>query len=144
MEELLLSLKRVHFPFDSSTLSPSGREALKDVANKLKAHPEVDLYVDGHTDKRGTTEYNLSLGDRRAQAVVDYLERLGVAGSRLRRVSFGEEDPLVTGAGQIVYAKNRRVGFRLMHGDVELILKQGTLLDDSGNPIHKPLARMDH
>lgn len=141
MEELLVTLERVHFAFDSAELSPSGRAALRDVADKLHRYPGISLYVDGHTDRRGTTEYNLSLGERRAQSVVAFLTRLGIDRSRLRRVSFGEEVPLERGSGQWVFAENRRVGFRVMDGDVELVLKDGTLLSDNGRPLNQMTSR---
>jgi peptidoglycan-associated lipoprotein len=124
MKDLLLALKRVHFAFDSSTLNDEAKSALDEAAEKLRNHPEVALYVDGHTDAQGTTEYNMSLGDRRADAVVSYLNRSGVESKRLTKVSFGEESPLVKGGGEMANAENRRVEYRLMRGEVELVLEE--------------------
>ena len=140
MRALLLELQRIHFAFDASSLSIPARDALDNASAKLNAHPEVTLFVDGHTDNRGTTEYNLSLGERRARTVVKYLTHLGVAQDRLRHVSFGEEHLLRTGGGELAHAQNRRVDFRLMKGDIELVLEEGILLSDSGKPI---IARAD-
>lgn len=126
MRDLLLALKRVHFAFDSSTLNGEAKNALDEASAKLKAHPEVALFVDGHTDAQGTTEYNMSLGDRRADSVVSYLTHAGVESNRLTKVSFGEESPLVSGGGAEANAENRRVEYRLMRGEVELVLEDTT------------------
>jgi peptidoglycan-associated lipoprotein len=135
LKDLLLALKRVHFPFDSTTLVDSARRSLEQAAVKLIAYPEVSLYVDGHTDERGTTEYNMSLGERRANIVVDFLRRWGVDSSRLNIVSFGEEHPLASGTDTRSHAINRRVDFRLMRGSIEIVLEQGDLVDDDGKPL---------
>jgi peptidoglycan-associated lipoprotein len=132
IRELLLALQRIHFSFNTSTLSVPARDALDDASEKLKAHPEVTLFVDGHTDNRGTTEYNLSLGERRAQTVVKYLTTMGVASERLKHVSFGEEKLLKQGHDEIAHAQNRRVDFRLMKGDIEFVLEEGALINDKG------------
>ena len=136
MKDLLLALRRVHFGFDNDTLSDGGKQALSEAAEKLELLPKVELYVDGHTDDRGTTEYNMSLSERRAQAVVAYLKRLGIDEARLNTVSFGEESPMAAGHTDIDYAKNRRVDFRIMRGDVQFMLEEGELVDDSGRPMH--------
>jgi peptidoglycan-associated lipoprotein len=126
MRDILLALKRVHFAFDSSALNDEAKNALDEAAEKLRAHPEVALFVDGHTDSQGTTEYNMSLGDRRADSVVGYLSRSGVESSRLTKVSFGEEHPMAKGGGAQAHAKNRRVEYRLMRGEIELVLEETT------------------
>lgn len=135
MKEILLTLKRVHFSFDTSTLETPARDALDEASAKLTKLPEVSLYVDGHTDERGTTEYNLSLGEQRAQTVVSYLTDLGVETARLNHVSFGEEMPLSHGTGEVDHAQNRRVDFRLFKGDIEFVLEDSPLLNDKGNII---------
>ena len=135
MKELLLALKRVHFAFDSSTLIPEARTALDEAGQKLRSNPKVELWVDGHSDERGTTEYNMSLGERRAKAVLDYLKNLGIEQQRLSIVSFGEEKPLVDKPTDDAYARNRRVDFRLMRGDIQLVLEEGELVDDEGKRI---------
>jgi peptidoglycan-associated lipoprotein len=132
---LLLALKRVHFSLDSARLTEAGKQGLDEAAVKLETLSKVTLFVDGHTDSRGTTEYNVALGERRAQIVIDYLKHLGIDTNRLREVSFGEESPLSNGSGAIDLAKNRRVDFRIMHGDVLFTLDESPLLDDSGKPI---------
>lgn len=135
MREILLALKRVHFSLDSDTLTQDSRDALTEAGEKLKKHPEVALSVDGHADQRGTEEYNVALGERRARQVADFLTRLGVASDRLKVVSYGEEQPLVEGDSAAAMAANRRVDFKLMRGDVRLVLEDSPLLDDQGNPI---------
>lgn len=133
--ELLLSLERVHFALDTSELTEPSREALVAAAAALEKLPSVSLYVEGHTDDRGTSEYNVALSERRAQAVVEYLTRLGVAPARLSILPFGMERPLATGTDDHSRAENRRVDFRVMDGKVELKLAPGTLFNDDGTPI---------
>jgi peptidoglycan-associated lipoprotein len=135
LAEILLALQRVHFAFDSSELTRQARSALDDAAEKLARYPSVQLEVAGHADERGTSEYNLALGERRARAVTEYLTWMGVASDQLRPVSYGEEQPLMAGATQLAWAKNRRVDFRLLHGDVKLAIDEGTLVDDRGQPL---------
>ncbi|MCU0663552.1 MAG: OmpA family protein [Myxococcota bacterium] len=132
MRDLLLALQRVHFSLDSESLVAEAKTALDEAAKKLISHPEVALYVDGHTDERGTTEHNMALGERRADTVIDYLVRLGVPKERLSGMSHGEEQPMATGTGDVVLAQNRRVEFRLMKGDIQLVLEEGTLVSDQG------------
>lgn len=121
--DALLALQRVHFAVDEFTLTPASQQALTEAAAKLKDREQVHLYVDGHADETGTTEYNLQLGEKRAKAVRDYLERSGISADRLHVVSFGEEQPLQEGGDTAALAANRRVDFRLMRGDVELVLE---------------------
>jgi len=135
IREALLILQRIHVSFDSNQLSPETRALLADAADRLRAHPDVHLYVDGHSDQRGTAEYNVALGDQRGQSVKDYLAHMGIDRDRLHVVSFGEERPLVTGDDAVSYARNRRADFRLMRGDVRLVLEEGTPVDDRGRPI---------
>ncbi len=122
LRDALLSLQRVHFETDSYSLSEDGRTALSEAADKLRSHADVALYVQGHADERGTAEYNLGLGERRGRAVADHLVRLGIGTDRLSVVSYGEELPLVAGEGDQALAANRRVDFRLMRGDVNIVL----------------------
>ncbi len=135
IKAILLALKRVHFPFDASALTPETKTALDEASEKLRSMTDVELYVDGHTDERGTTEYNMSLGERRAQAVVKYLADSGVEQSRLTIVSFGKEKPIAQGGGTVANAENRRVDFRLMKGDVQFILEESDLIGDDGQPL---------
>lgn len=138
--EMLVTLRRVHFAFDSSTLTPAGRSALELAAEQLARYPGVTLEVAGHADERGTSEYNLGLGDRRANAVTDHLVRLGIGRERLRPVSYGEEQPLAGGAAQTAWARSRRVDFRLIRGNVKLAVEEGSLVDDAGEPLDDETA----
>jgi len=132
VREAILILHRVHFPYDSSVLIPQSREALTDAASKLANHPDVSIFVQGHADARGTTEYNIALGDRRAQVVAEYLKRSGIDAARLKTISYGEEQPLDASAGSNAFAKNRRVDFKLMKGSIKLVIEAGATVDDSG------------
>lgn len=135
VREALLVLSRVHFALDSHTLLPETRKALTQAADRLRAYPDVHVYIDGHSDERGTSEYNMALGDRRANTVKNFLVQMGVAGERLHVVSHGMEQPLASGHDVLSYAQNRRAEFRLMRGAVRLILEEGILFDDTGHPI---------
>lgn len=97
----------VHFGFDSSVLDAESRSSIETAAACLR-NTTGFVRVEGHCDDRGTTEYNLALGQRRADAVSRYLLGLGVAPSRVQAVSFGEERPATTGSGDAVWAQNRR------------------------------------
>lgn len=85
-------LPSVYFDFDQSFVRPSDRDLLQDAADYLRANPEARLVVEGHCDWRGTTEYNLALGDRRASSVRDYLVDLGIADERIEVVSYGDRE----------------------------------------------------
>ncbi len=86
----------VFFDFDQSELRADARDRLAKNAEFLAAHPQFTVTIEGHCDERGTNEYNLALGDRRAAAARDYLQSLGVAADRLRTISYGEERPFCT------------------------------------------------
>ena len=122
----ILALQRVHFGFDSSDLTEDSRNALTEAAEKLAPQAAVHLYVEGHADSAGETEYNLTLGEKRAKAVAEYLKKMGVAGERLHVVSYGEEVPLRKGESSDAMAANRRVDFKLMRGEIELVLEDAT------------------
>jgi peptidoglycan-associated lipoprotein len=99
----------IHFDFDSSAITPEAAEILKKKAQFLSANADVNVTIEGHCDDRGTNEYNMALGDKRAQAAKAYLVELGVAEARLSTVSYGEEKPLIAGAKtEEEHAKNRR------------------------------------
>ncbi len=104
-------LQTVMFDFDSSALRPDAMATLKDNADKIKAVPGVIVQVAGHCDERGTQEYNLALGERRALAVRNYLIQLGVSGDRLVTISYGKEFPAVQGNNEAAWAQNRRAEF---------------------------------
>jgi len=101
----------VYFDFDKADLTETSRSRLARNAEFLRAHPEFQLSIEGHCDERGTNEYNLALGERRAAAAKDYLVSLGVAGGRLRTVSYGEERPQCTQTDESCWSLNRRAHF---------------------------------
>jgi peptidoglycan-associated lipoprotein len=98
----------VFFAFDKSELKPSAITSLKKQALWLKAYPDVEITIEGHCDERGTTEYNMGLGKKRANAVKNYLEAQGVDEDRMTTVSFGEERPLDPRHNEAAWARNRR------------------------------------
>ncbi len=107
----IAGLVTVYFEYDKAVLSQESRDALKNNADWMKKNAGVKLQVEGHCDNRGSIEYNLALGERRANAVVSYLKSLGVAGNRLSVISYGEEKPVVAGDSEQAWAKNRRANF---------------------------------
>lgn len=98
-----------YFEFDRSDLSAEDRDALIHHANRLKAEPNRRIRLEGHADERGTREYNIALGERRAQAVERYLQVQGVSATQLETISYGEEQPAATGTSEAAYSQNRRV-----------------------------------
>jgi peptidoglycan-associated lipoprotein len=104
-------LTSVHFDYDSSTLSTDARRELGANAEWIKANPGVSVQIEGHCDSRGSVEYNLALGERRAKAVKGYLGSLGIDSKRLSVISYGEEKPLDPAQTEEAYAKNRRANF---------------------------------
>ncbi|NBW39454.1 peptidoglycan-associated lipoprotein Pal [bacterium] len=106
-------LKDVHFAFDKSDLTSEAKESLKNSAKWLKSHSGVDVTLEGHCDERGTREYNLALGQRRAQSAYDYLRGLGIESDRMSMVSYGEDQPLAPGHNESAWSQNRRVHFRV-------------------------------
>ncbi|MBW1806752.1 MAG: peptidoglycan-associated lipoprotein Pal [Deltaproteobacteria bacterium] len=106
------SLVTVHFGFNDSSLSDEARNAMGNNAEYLGIHKKIRVQIEGHCDERGSTEYNLSLGERRAMAVKNYLVKLGVEPGRLEIISYGEERPAETGASEDAWAQNRRAEFR--------------------------------
>ncbi len=103
----------IHFEFDKSSLLPEAREILRRKAKWLKAHPDVLVIIEGHCDERGTSEYNVALGDRRAWSARSYLVNLGIAPERLTTISYGEERPLDPGHNEEAWARNRRAHFAI-------------------------------
>ena len=104
-------LKPVYFELDSSELSAANQKALDDNAGLLKRYASWAVTVEGHCDERGTAEYNLALGERRAIAARAYLVSLGIAADRLRTVSYGKEFPFDPGHDETAFSKNRRAHF---------------------------------
>ena len=103
---------RIYFEFDKSDLSDQSRQILAEKAELLKAHPALALVIEGHCDERGTNEYNMALGERRARAAYEYLVMMGVEAGRLTIISYGEEYPAVPGSDEEAWAKNRRDEFK--------------------------------
>ena len=103
----------VRFDFDKSELTEGGRRTSQTVADYMKKNPKAKLLIEGHCDERGTAEYNMALGERRATAVMTYLGSLGVPKAALSTVSFGKEKPLDPGHNEGAWAKNRRAHFVL-------------------------------
>jgi peptidoglycan-associated lipoprotein len=108
------TLQRVYFEFDKSTLSAEASKVLKGNAAKMKSEPAMKVLVEGHCDERGTNEYNIALGERRAKMTLDYMVSLGVARNRLEMKSWGEEKPLENGKDEDAYSKNRRAEFIIL------------------------------
>ena len=98
----------VNFDFDSAELTVSARSTLNRQAAFLSLNPDLMIVIEGHADERGTREYNLALGDRRATAVRDYLVAKGINSARVRTVSYGKERPALAGSDEAAWAKNRR------------------------------------
>ena len=101
----------IHFDYDSSRLTPAALEILKNKAQGLRNSPNISVVIEGYTDSRGTTEYNLALGERRAASVKDFLFDAGVPAVRMTAISYGEENPVDPDENEAAWAKNRRVHF---------------------------------
>jgi peptidoglycan-associated lipoprotein len=107
-------LKDVHFDFDKYDIRPGDADVLKENATLLMKYPKVKIQVEGHCDERGTNEYNLALGERRANAAKTYLISLGIPSDRISIISYGEEKPLDPGHNEEAWAKNRRGHFIIL------------------------------
>jgi peptidoglycan-associated lipoprotein len=105
--------ENIHFDFDKYVLTPKAMMILDEKAAYLREHPEVRVLVEGHCDERGTNEYNLALGDRRANSAKNYLVKSGVADSRITTISYGEEQPLCMDHAESCWWKNRRAQFQV-------------------------------
>ena len=105
--------ENIHFDFDKYDLKPKAMMILDEKAAYLREHPEVRVLIEGHCDERGTNEYNLALGDRRANSAKNYLVRSGVAESRITTISYGEEQPLCMEHAESCWWKNRRAQFQV-------------------------------
>jgi peptidoglycan-associated lipoprotein len=107
----LLAKRVIYFDFDKSEIKGEFRDIIQAHAEYLASHPDVSITLEGHTDERGTREYNIALGERRAQAVQRMLTLQGVAASQIRTVSYGEERPAALGHDEDAWALNRRAEF---------------------------------
>lgn len=106
---------RVFFAYDQSDISSEGQQILQRQADWLKRYGQVTVTIEGHCDERGTREYNLALGERRAQAVKNVLVALGIPSARIRTISYGKERPIIVGSDEAGYAQNR-VGITTVNG----------------------------
>lgn len=108
-EDLVVNVgDRIFFDFDKSDLRPDAIDTLNRQSDWLKQYPSVTVTLEGHCDERGTREYNLALGERRASSAKQYLESMGIGGSRLDTISYGKERPAVLGSNEAAWAQNRR------------------------------------
>ncbi len=106
--------KMIHFSFDSFDLSSKARNILQKKAKLLKKYSDLRIVIEGYCDERGTEEYNLALGERRARAAYEFLILLGVDSNRMQIVSYGEEDPIDPANNEAAWAKNRRAEFKIV------------------------------
>jgi len=104
-------LKDIHFDFDKYNIRPGDAEILKENSALLKKYPKVKVQIEGHCDERGTIEYNLALGERRANSTKKYLLSLGIPAERISTISYGEERPLDSGHNEEAWGNNRRAHF---------------------------------
>jgi peptidoglycan-associated lipoprotein len=109
-----INLKIIYFDFDKTDLTKDSTETLKENADYLRNNPNINVLLEGHTDERGTIEYNLSLGQRRALKVKEYYTRLGVTANRIATTSYGHEKPIDIRKNESGWAKNRRAETKLL------------------------------
>jgi len=103
----------IYFDYDESMLKSEAMEVLKAKVEWLKMNPTVSVVIEGHCDERGSSDYNLALGDRRAESTKSFMADMGIAADRLTKNSYGEEMPISSGNTEETYAKNRRVHFSI-------------------------------
>lgn len=111
--EVRAELQTIYFDYDKSNIKPEYQKPLETAAGWLSRNPSRQLLIEGHCDERGTDEYNLALGERRALSVRRYLIALGVDADRLHTISYGEEKPAAMGHDESAWAKNRRAEFKI-------------------------------
>ncbi|MCD6525538.1 MAG: peptidoglycan-associated lipoprotein Pal [Desulfuromonas sp.] len=104
-------LNPVYFDFDQHTLTQASRDTLMENTRYMEANPTTSIVIEGHCDERGSDEYNLALGERRAAAAQQYLASMGIAAQRIRIISYGEEKPAELASTESAWAKNRRAEF---------------------------------
>ena len=109
--EMALYFKDIYFQYDQFSLAPEAKETLNKLGEWMMKNDSVQVLVEGHCDERGTAEYNLALGERRAHSAKKYLSQLGVNADRISTISYGEEQPLDPGHTEAAYSKNRRCHF---------------------------------
>ncbi len=111
--EELVKLEMIHFEFDRYRLLPEAKQILAESARMLKMYPQANVLIEGHCDERGTIEYNLALGERRARAAQDYFINSGIDPSRISIISYGKERPLDTRHNEEAWYMNRRDEFKI-------------------------------
>jgi peptidoglycan-associated lipoprotein len=109
----IITTGSIYFDFDKAELSAASKDILKKKADVLRDNPKLSVTIEGHCDERGTNEYNLALGERRADAAFKYLNAMGIAADRLKTVSYGEEKPAAAGHDEAAWSKNRRDEFKV-------------------------------
>lgn len=108
-----MGLQTIHFPYDSFEIVGENRDILKSNIKILKDNPTLAIQIEGHCDERGGIQYNLALGEKRANAVKQQVLAGGIAGSRVTTISMGKEKPIAVGSGEEAWAKNRRANFAI-------------------------------
>jgi peptidoglycan-associated lipoprotein len=108
--------QRVHFDYDDSAIRPDAEQVLRQKVEVLRSSPSVRLRIEGHTDERGSVEYNQALGSRRAAAVREFLSQHGISENRIETTTYGEERPLVNRSDETAWAQNRRAEFVIIAG----------------------------
>ena len=110
-ETVEIKLEPIYFDFDKYFIRQDAKKVLNQNAQLLKDNPQVNIRIEGNCDERGTVEYNLALGEKRARSAMDYLVNLGVEPSRISIISYGKEKPLYPGSNEEAWSKNRRDDF---------------------------------
>lgn len=108
----------IYFEYDSDQLTSEAEDRLRTKAGILRANPSVQLRIEGHADERGSTEYNLALGQRRAESVKNFIVGYGIDGGRIATISYGEEQPAVEGTTESAWSRNRRAEFEVTAGQI--------------------------
>jgi peptidoglycan-associated lipoprotein len=111
----------VYFDLDSEQLSAETQDRLRTKAAILRANPSITIRVEGHADERGSTEYNIALGQRRAESVRTFLTGYGITANRITTISYGKERPAMEGSNETAWARNRRAEFQLTAGEITVV-----------------------
>lgn len=110
----------VFFEYNMANLTPEAQRILRDKVDILRANPTVQLRIEGHADERGSTEYNIALGQRRAESVRSFFESFGLTANRFSLISYGEERPLDSGSNESSWSRNRRAAFVITAGENDI------------------------
>jgi peptidoglycan-associated lipoprotein len=115
----------IFFDYDSEQLRPDAQDNLREKVAILRANPTLELRIEGHADERGSTEYNIALGQRRAETVRNFLATYGISSDRVVTMSYGKERPLLEGSGESVWSRNRRAEFIVTAGEIAVAGPEG-------------------